>query len=951
MMTSIRIRGAKVHNLKDIDLDIPRNQLVVITGVSGSGKSSLAFDTLYAEGQRRYVESLSAYARQFLERMDKPEVESIQGICPAIAIEQKNRVRNARSTIGTTTEIYDYLRLLFARVGKTYCQQCHRLVQKDSIESILEQIFRLPEGTKFLVTFPLAGKYAREHQEWHIQDHAAELERLKELLIRKGFLRVLLDNEIIYLEDEDFHFTDEHQVYVIVDRLALHTDLRQRVADALETAYQEGDGQLAIWTMEPALLSSVSEQAAGASHLHKFSRKFECSQCGIEYTEPEPRLFSFNNPYGACPECHGFGDKMTWDLDLIIPNWKKSVREGAILPWNTPKSQGIIHQLARIAPHYGFTLDTPLEHLSEEQRDLLLHGNDEFIGLFPFFDYLEQKKYKMHVRVFLSKFRGYTTCPVCHGSRLNSMANLVRVGGRTIHEIARMTIAQANTFFHSLSLTDFELTIVAKVCEELQNRLRYLLDVGLDYLTIHRLSRTLSGGEAQRIHLATSLGTSLVSALYVLDEPSIGLHPRDNARLIAILKALRDKGNTVVVVEHDAEMIRQSDVMIDMGPRAGEHGGEVVFAGTTSELLEQQPDSSNGHQSLTRQYLLGEKVVPLPSARRPLSDKFLDLHGVSEHNLKQIDARFPLGVFVCVTGVSGSGKSTLVADVLYKALKQERREGNGYTELSGQEYLSDTVMVDQSPIGRTPRSNPVTYLKAFDDIRKLFASMRIARERGYTPGTFSFNVAGGRCDVCEGNGYIQVEMQFLADLYLTCEACHGARYKPAVLDVKYRNKTIHDVLNMTVNEALRFFVDQRKIRKRLKVLQDVGLGYLRLGQPATTLSGGEAQRVKLAAHLTDTRKKRVLYMFDEPTTGLHFEDISKLLQCFAQLLDREHSLLVIEHNPDVIKCADYIIDLGPEGGEQGGELVACGTPEEVSATESSYTGIYLKPYLRQGMKN
>ena len=816
MMTAIRIQGAKVHNLKNIDVDIPRNQLVVITGVSGSGKSSLAFDTLYAEGQRRYVESLSAYARQFLERMDKPEVQSIQGICPAIAIEQKNRVRNARSTIGTTTEIYDYLRLLFARIGKTYCQHCHRLVQKDSIESILERIFRLPEGTKFLITFPLARKYDLEHQEWHIKDHAAELERLRELLIQKGFLRVLIDNRIVYLEDENFHFADENQVYVIVDRLALKADIRQRVADALEIAYQEGDGQLAIWTMEPTQLNSPSGQTASASHLHKFSRKFECSQCGIQYIEPQPRLFSFNNPYGACPECHGFGDKMSWDLNLIIPNWKKSIREGAILPWNTPKSQGIVHQLARIAPQYGFTLDTPLEQLSEEQRDFLLHGNDEFIGLFPFFDYLEEKKYKMHVRVFLSKFRGYTACPICHGSRLNAMANLVRVGGRTIHDIARMTIAQAYAFFTALTLTEFEATIVGKVLEELQNRIRYLLDVGLDYLTINRLSRTLSGGEAQRIHLATSLGTSLVSALYVLDEPSIGLHPRDNARLLAILKALRDKGNTVVVVEHDADMIRQSDFMIDMGPQAGEHGGEVVFAGTTRELLEQPPGSSNGHQSLTRQYLLGEKIVPLPPARRPLSDKFLELHGASEHNLKQIDVRIPLGMFVCVTGVSGSGKSTLVEDVLYKALKEERREGNGYNYLTGQEHLSDVIMVDQSPIGRTPRSNPVTYLKAFDDIRKLFASMRIARERGYTPGTFSFNVAGGRCDVCEGNGHIQVEMQFLADLYLTCEACQGTRYKPAVLDVKYRNHAIHDVLNMTVDEALRFFIDQRKNRQKIE---------------------------------------------------------------------------------------------------------------------------------------
>ncbi len=944
-MQAIQIRGAQVHNLKNIDVDIPHNQLVVITGVSGSGKSSLAFDTLYAEGQRRYVESLSAYARQFLERMEKPAVESIQGICPAIAIEQKNQVRNARSTVGTTTEIYDYLRLLFARVGKTYCRQCGRLVQKDSLEFILDQIFRLSEGTKFLITFPLTAKYTLERQEWHIPDHAAALERLKDLLIRKGFLRVLVNEDIVSLENEDFHFANENQVYVIVDRLALKADLRQRIADALETAYQEGDGQLAIWTMEPIFLNSATEQAASASRLHKFSRKFECSHCGIIYIEPEPRLFSFNNPYGACPECHGFGDKMSWDLNLIIPNWKKSIGEGAILPWNTPKSQGIVQQLARIAPRYGFTLETPMEQLSREQLALIIEGNAEFIGLFPFFDYLEEKKYKMHVRVFLSKFRGYTPCPMCHGSRLNAMANVVRVSGYTIHDVARMTIAEAVTFFKTLELTDFERNIVKKVLEEIQNRLQYLLDVGLDYLTINRLFRTLSGGEAQRIHLATSLGTSLVSSLYVLDEPSIGLHPRDNSRLIHILKALRDKGNTVVVVEHDAEMIRQSDYVIDMGPRAGEHGGNVVFAGTTHALLEQPPASSDDHQSLTRQYLVGKKSVPLPKSRRVPSDKWLELFGAAEHNLKQIDVRIPLGLLVCVTGVSGSGKSTLVEDVLYKALKDERREGQGYRSLSGKEYLSDVIMVDQSPIGRTPRSNPATYLKVFDDIRKIFASTRVARERGYTPGTFSFNIAGGRCEVCEGNGQIQVEMQFLADLYLPCEACQGTRYKPSVLDVKYRNYTIHDVLNLTVDEALHFFIDQRAIVKKLQILQDVGLGYLRLGQPATTLSGGEAQRVKLAAHLTDTRKKRGLYLFDEPTTGLHFDDIAKLLNCFTQLLERDNSVLVIEHNPDVIKCADYIIDLGPEGGDRGGEVVACGTPEAISRVPRSYTGRFLETSL------
>ena len=950
MMKSIQIKGAKVHNLKNIDVEIPRNELVVITGVSGSGKSSLAFDTVYAEGQRRYVESLSAYARQFLERMDKPDVESIQGICPAIAIEQKNRVRNSRSTIGTTTEIYDYLRLLFARIGKTYCKKCHGLVQKDSIDYILEQVPTLPEGSRFMVTFPLSGKYAMEHLEWHLEDHTTELERLKELLISKGFLRVLIDGSVVYLEDETFHFTDENQVLVVVDRLALKKDSRQRLADALETAYQEGNGQLVLWTMDDVpplndeherIRSNTLLKPKGTSHVHRFSRKFECSRCGIDYIEPEPRLFSFNNPYGACPECHGFGDKMSWDMDRIIPNWKKSIREGAIVPWNTPKSEGIIQQLERIASKYGFTIDTPIEELTQEQLNFLIEGNSEFIGIIPFFEYLEEKKYKMHVRVFMSKFRGYTPCPACHGSRLNQMATLVRVGGLAIYEISRMTIAEAKHFFDTLELTAFERNIVRKVIEEIRNRLQYLVDVGLEYLTINRLSRTLSGGEAQRIHLASSLGTSLVSSLYVLDEPSIGLHPRDNTKLISILKALRDKGNTVLVVEHDAEMIRESDSIIDIGPKAGEHGGEVVFAGPTEQLL------SNGNGSLTGQYLQGKKSVPLPVSRRLLPGAFLELRGASEHNLKHIDVNIPLGAFVCITGVSGSGKSTLVEDVLYKALKDERREGDGYDTLSGKELVSDVIMVDQSPIGRSPRSNPVTYIKAFDEIRKLFASTRLSKERGYKPGTFSFNIAGGRCDVCDGNGQIQVEMQFLADLYLTCDACHGTRYKSGVLEVKYHNRTIHDVLNMTVDKAIRFFIEQRKIVNKLSVLRDVGLGYLRLGQPATTLSGGEAQRLKLAAHLADKRKKQILYLFDEPTTGLHFDDISTLLNCFNQLIERGHSLIVIEHNLDVIKCADYIIDLGPEGGELGGNVVGCGTPEEVCQVSISYTGKYLKPYLQK----
>ena len=839
-MQYITVRGARVHNLKNIDVDIPRNHLIVVTGVSGSGKSSLAFDTIYAEGQRRYVESLSAYARQFLERMDKPDVENIQGICPAIAIEQKNRVRNARSTIGTTTEIYDYLRLLFARVGKTYCRECGGLVQKDSIDHIVEQVFQLPSNTRFLVTFPLSGKYAVEHEEWHLKNHETELERLKGLLIKRGFLRVLIDGQMVYLEDEAFHFTDESQVLVVVDRLALHDDMRQRLADALETAYQEGNDELVIWTMEsmpplhhehgsPGLHSGGELRTGETEHFHRFSRKFECSRCGIAYKELTPRMFSFNNPYGACPECHGFGDTMSVDMNLVIPNPKKSIREGAIVPWTTPMSEGIIRQLGKIAPKYDFTLDTPIERLTPQQHAFLVEGNYEFIGIKPFFDHLEEKKYKMHVRVFLSKFRGYNTCSACGGSRLNSDAGLVIVSGETIDRIAGKTIADAKHFFDTLQLTDFELAIVAQVIQEIRNRLQYLVDVGLEYLTINRLSRTLSGGEAQRIHLATSLGTSLVGSLYVLDEPSIGLHPRDNTRLINILKALREKGNTVLVVEHDAEMIRESDYVIDMGPKAGEHGGEVMFSGPTKQLLNgdskhtpEVPRSQNPSRlqsereqmrdelspqsdSLTAQYLRGQKSVPLPESRRMAPGVFLTVQGASEHNLQQIDVQIPLGVFVCVSGVSGSGKSTLIEDVLYKAFKEERQPGNGFEALEGHEHVTDIVMVDQSPIGRTPRSNPITYLKAFDDIRKLFAASRVARERGYKPGTFSFNVAGGRCDVCDGSGQIQVEMQFLADLYLTCDACNGTRYKPEVFQATYHNRNIHDVLQMTVDEAVQFF--------------------------------------------------------------------------------------------------------------------------------------------------
>ena len=964
-METITLQGVRVHNLKNISLEIPRNRLIVITGVSGSGKSSLAFDTIYAEGQRRYVESLSAYARQFLERMDKPDVDSISGIPPALAIEQKNRVRNARSTVGTTTEIDDYLRLLFARIGTTYCERCRQPVQKDLVATIQEWLFSLPERTRLLITFPFTTPLLNQEQAESGSSPLLNKEGAGSglnWLIKKGFQRVLIGDDILELPSSEglgVGFENRQplniqptpcpsqegnmrDILVVVDRLMLKQADRQRIADALETAYQEGNGALVVCVLEEDSEQVIKPLRSLSFRRYRFSRAFECANCGLQYAEPEPRMFSFNNPFGACPDCHGFGDRMTWNLDLIIPNWKKSIRDGAILPWNTPKGRGILQQLERIAPKYGFTLDMPVEQLTPPQRAFLIEGNAEFIGILPFFDSLEEQKYKMFVRVFMSRFRGYATCPACKGSRLKPAAGFVRVGGKTIHEIARMTVAEASRFFATLPLSEFERGVAERLLDELRTRLRYLLDVGLDYLTLNRLSRTLSGGEMQRIHLAASLGTSLVSSLYVLDEPSVGLHPRDNARLIALLKTLRDKGNTVIVVEHDLDMMRESDFLIDLGPQAGEQGGEVVFAGTTRALL-----SPNGAASLTGQYLRGERAIPLPASRRTPTEQCLRLEGASEHNLRGIDVTFPLGLFVCVTGVSGSGKSTLISDLLYPALKDERRPGNGFAALHGREHIADAILVDQSPIGRTPRSNPVTYMNAFDDIRKLFAATRLAQMRGYTAGTFSFNVAGGRCDVCEGNGQIEVDMQFLADVSLTCETCGGTRYKRDVLDVTWNGLTIHEVLNLTVDEAVVRFDAQRRLTNKLKTLQAVGLGYLRLGQPATTLSGGEAQRLKLAEQLADKRKERTLYLFDEPTTGLHLADIAKLLDCFRQLLDRGHSLIVIEHNLDVIKCADYLIDIGPDGGDRGGRIVAQGTPEAVAQVAASHTGRALRAYLEQ----
>jgi excinuclease ABC subunit A len=913
----ITVKGARVHNLKNIDLDIPRNKFIVITGVSGSGKSSLAFDTLYAEGQRRYVESLSAYARQFLERMDKPDVDAIIGISPAIAIEQKNNVRNSRSTVGTATEIYDYLRLLFARIGKTYCYQCGKQVQKESVDFIMEKIFGMEQGTRFMITFPLVYPSTSTKNE-------DAYSVFKGGLLKKGFRRILVNDEVFSLEDEMADLSPGQEIWVVIDRMALREDLQERIADALETAYTEGQGRLMVRTTE------------GKSF--KFSRNFECYSCGILYEEPEPRLFSFNNPYGACSECQGFGNKIVIDMDLVIPDKTKSIRQGGIVPWNAPICEGIVARLEQIAPKYGFSIDTPLCKLNDDQMELIVEGNHQFIGILPFFELLETKKYKVHVRVFLSRFRGYKECALCEGSRLKEKALWIKIQGVTIYDIARKTTGEARTFFDLLQLTPFEEQVAHKVVEEIKNRLQYLIDVGLDYLTLDRLSRTLSGGEAQRINLATSLGSSLVSSLYVLDEPSVGLHPRDTNRLTNILKALRDKGNTIVVVEHDADIIRASDHIVDLGPGAGEHGGTVIFSGSQKQIY-------RNRDSLTGKYLRGEKGIKLPSHRRSSTRDCLEIQGARLHNLKNIDVRIPFHLLTCLTGVSGSGKSTLIHEILYKALTGERKPGNGYDCIKGQESLSKVILMDQSPIGRTPRSNPVTYIKAFDEIRTLFAGTVVARRNGYKAGHFSFNVSGGRCEVCEGDGFIKIEMQFLADLFLTCESCYGTRYKSEILKVKFKGKNIADVLEMTVTEALAFFSDHKKLVGKLQVLEDVGLGYIRLGQPATTLSGGEAQRVKLAAHLTNRSKDHLLYLFDEPTTGLHLDDIAKLLVCFNKLLDQGHSVLIIEHNLEVIKCADYLIDLGPEGGERGGRLVACGTPEEITNVPESYTGNFLRNYL------
>src|SRR5687767_820656 len=934
---AIEVRGARTHNLKNISFSLPHNKLSVVTGVSGSGKSSLAFDTIYAEGQRRYVESLSAYARQFLERMDKPDVDEILGIAPAIAIRQKNSTRNPRSTVGTQTEIYDYLRLLFARVGQTFCRVCGRIVTRDSPESVADEVLgTLPEGTRFYVLFP-AGAGLREPQDKQTSGKRRTVSKRQSIiahvmsLMQRGFTRLLFNGQTIDLSSpDDYPRDDFDDVYVLVDRLTARPDVRQRLVDSLEICFQEGQG------------SAIIETAGTRPQRLPFSDRFECKYDATVYAIPEPRLFSFNNPYGACPTCQGFGNTIGLDLDLVIPNPGLSLKDGAIEPWTKPQHEWAMAELKQFCRAEKIPMNVPFSQLSRSDRNAIIEGRGEWAGVRGFFEWMETKKYKLHVRVFLSKYRGYTLCPDCGGGRLRQEARDVRVGGKTLPEICALSIKDAADFFDTLQLSTEQAAIAERILFEVRRRLRFLVEVGLDYLTLDRLASTLSGGEAQRIQLATNLGSSLVGALYVLDEPSIGLHPRDNDRLIRLLHNLRDIGNTVLVVEHDEEMMRAADYILDIGPSAGELGGRVIYEGDFDGLM-----SKEG--SLTGKYLRGEAEIKEPRQRRLLQKRRLTLEGAAEHNLKSIDVEIPLDMLVCVTGVSGSGKSTLIHDCIYAGLKKQRGDWQGavgaFSRLEGGKIIDDVILVDQSPIGRTPRSNPVTYIKVYDAIREVFANTREAQARGFDPSHFSFNLPGGRCEVCQGDGTVTVEMQFLADVELVCEECKGTRFKQQVLDVRYRGKNIHEVLSLTVREAINFFREVPKITNRLRVLDEVGLGYLRLGQSATTLSGGEAQRIKLAAHLLKRTGAKTLYIFDEPTTGLHFDDINKLLAAFRALIDAGGSLLVIEHNLDVIKTADQIVDLGAEGGDAGGYVVGVGTPEEIMRIRESHTGNFLRSYL------
>lgn len=942
----IIIKGARVHNLKNISIDIGKNKLIVFTGVSGSGKSSLVFDTIYAEGQRRYVESLSSYARQFLERINKPDVDFMSGLAPSMAIEQKTQIKNPRSTVGTTTEIYDYLRLLFARIGKTFSPVSGKLVKKDSPESIISEITNIISNkeTRLYVLINI-----------NLKNESEILSKIKDLK-KKGFYKFIIDNEITDIND----FSDNEivmrieqnkaenkeiifNVVVLIDRFTFDPEDKEsitRLNDSIELAYRENEGYATV-----RLLNDKK------STDYNFNKYLE--QDGIKFEEPEPKLFSFNNPFGACEKCQGFSRTMDIDMDLVIPDKKKSIFNGAINVFTTPKHSIHLTNLISEADEYGVDVHLPFNKLSEKQKEYIFKGGKRYSGLYKFFKMIEREAaYKLHYRVLLNRYRAFTICSECNGSRLRKEALYVKINSRTIFDIVKMKIDEAYKFFLNIELNDYERKVSDRILEEIVSRLKYLNDVGLTYLTLDRLSNTLSGGESQRINLSTSLGSSLVGSIYVLDEPSIGLHPRDNYKLINIMKSLRDIGNTVLVVEHDSDMMKEADEIVDMGPFAGEKGGEIIFQGTYNEILKDT-------KSLTGKYLSGKSKINVPIARRKIdkSTKFIKIKGARENNLKDINVNIPLSRFVCVTGVSGSGKSTLVNNILYGDLK--RKLEGAYNEkigehdsLEGAESIDSIEMVDQNPIGKTSRSNPVTYIKAFDIIRETFADSPEAKRKNLYSGYFSFNVPGGRCESCEGTGNIKIEMQFMADIILECEVCKGKRYKKDVLDIKLKgnegiHKNISEVLEMTVLEAINFFKPYPRIVKKLKILDDVGLGYLRVGQSATTLSGGESQRVKLAYHLTfQETGMHTLFVFDEPTTGLHYYDVSKLLKCFEELIHKGNSVLVIEHNLEVIKCADYIIDLGPDSGDEGGFVVATGTPEEVIKEKKSYTGKYLKGFLR-----
>lgn len=920
----INIKGARVNNLKNIDVNIPRNKLVVITGLSGSGKSSLAFDTLYAEGQRRYVESLSSYARQFLGRMSKPECDFIKGIPPAIAIEQKVNSRNPRSTVGTSTEVYEYLRILYARVGKTYSPTSGQPVKKHTVEDVINCMLSYPPGTRYTVLTPIQLREGRT------------LEEQLDIDLKQGFNRIEVNGETLRIDElltSKSVQNIKNEAYLLIDRMASDAskDSISRLSDSAETAFYEGSGN--------CILKFYTDSG---NRTHAFSKKFEAD--GITFEEPTDQMFSFNSPIGACPECEGFGKVIGIDEHLVIPSRALSVYDGAVTCWRGEKMgewrDAFIHKAAK----YDFPIFAPYYELTEQQRRLLWEGNDEIEGIYDFFRMLTENQYKIQYRVMLARYRGKTICPVCHGTRLKPEASYVQIGAHSISQLVNLSIHNLQTFFADLKLDEHDTQIAKRLLIEIKNRLQFLEDVGLGYLTLNRLSNSLSGGESQRINLATSLGSSLVGSLYILDEPSIGLHSRDTNKLIKVLRQLQQLGNTVVVVEHDEEIIRAADYIIDVGPNAGRLGGEIVYHGDMEKLQK----GSNSH---TIRYLLGEEQINLPAHRRTWNN-YIEVKGARENNLKGINARFPLNVMTVVTGVSGSGKSTLVRDLFYKALKREYSETSErpgeFICLEGDiKMVSDIEFVDQNPIGKSSRSNPVTYIKAYDEIRKLYADQPLARQMGYTAGHFSFNTEGGRCEECKGEGTITVEMQFMADLILECESCHGKRFKSDTLEVKYNDQSIYDILGMTVNQAIEFFTQhkQNKIVKRMKPLQDVGLGYIKLGQSSSTLSGGENQRVKLAYFLSIEKASPTIFVFDEPTTGLHFHDIKKLLEAFDALISRGHTVIIIEHNMDVIKCADYIIDLGPEGGNGGGNLVATGTPAEIAECEASYTGQYLKEKL------